>query len=237
MVSTFFWEKIDFLAIIVLLLKEILWELYWRFFSSVFDFGKIAEKVAVKENVIFTDYASGIRLSDCSKLVINWKNDSDATICRHDVIFQFCCYFFVSLVNFSYWSKFHLNIITGSAVLTIYFYKELTRNLEILTSSVWVLLNIRRLERVGDTKFGKDVSNKMLLNDAKCQGYSFNRLRLLPFLSYDKRETPLPPLPQPRLVLKLRFHFRKEVGSLLFPYKRDLLLYQPRLLCIFSLYK
>ena len=37
---------------------------------------------------------------------------------------------FVSLVNFSYWSKFHVNIIIGSGVMTIFFYKGLTRNLE-----------------------------------------------------------------------------------------------------------
>ena len=37
-----------------------------------------------------------------------------------------CC--FVSLV--SYWSKFHLNIITSSGVMTIYFYSGLTRNPE-----------------------------------------------------------------------------------------------------------
>ena len=30
---------------------------------------------------------------------------------------------FVSLVNFSYWSKFHVNIITGSGIMTIFFYK------------------------------------------------------------------------------------------------------------------
>ena len=35
---------------------------------------------------------------------------------------------YVSLVNFSYWSKFHVNIITGSGVMTIYFYKGLARN-------------------------------------------------------------------------------------------------------------
>ena len=41
---------------------------------------------------------------------------------------------FVSLVKFSYWSKFHVNIINTiavSAVVTIFFYKGLTRNLEI----------------------------------------------------------------------------------------------------------
>ena len=49
---------------------------------------------------------------------------------------------FVSLVKFSYWSKFHVNIITGSGVMTISFYKWLTRNLEIRNAPVWVLRNI-----------------------------------------------------------------------------------------------
>ena len=39
--------------------------------------------------------------------------------------------FFISLVNYSYWSKFHINIIFGSGVTTIFFYKGLTRNPEI----------------------------------------------------------------------------------------------------------
>ena len=73
----------------------------------------------------------------------------------------------------SYWSKFHVNIITGSGVMTISFYKGLTRNPEIGNTPVWVLPNIWRLGRVMDTKFGTNVSNKMLLNAAKCQGYSF----------------------------------------------------------------
>ena len=38
---------------------------------------------------------------------------------------------FVSLVKFSYWSKFHVSIITGSGIMTIFFYKGLTRNPEI----------------------------------------------------------------------------------------------------------
>ena len=32
---------------------------------------------------------SGIRLPDCSKLAINWKNDNDVTVFRHDVIVNF----------------------------------------------------------------------------------------------------------------------------------------------------
>ena len=84
--------------------------------------------------------------------------------------------FFVFLVKFSYWSKFHVNIITGSGVMPIFFYKGLTRNPEIRNTPVWFLANVWRLGRVRDTKFGKNVSNKMLLNAAKCQGYSSYRL-------------------------------------------------------------
>ena len=31
----------------------------------------------------------------------------------------------------------------------------------------------------GDTKFASDVSNEMLINAAKCQGYSFYRFRVI----------------------------------------------------------
>ena len=81
---------------------------------------------------------------------------------------------FVSLVKFSYWSKFHVNIITGSGIMTIFFYKGLTRNLEIRNTPVSVFPNIWRLGRVMGTKFGT-MSNRMLLNAAKFQGYSFYR--------------------------------------------------------------
>ena len=37
----------------------------------------------------------------------------------------------VSLVKFIYRSTFHVNIINGSGVMTILFYKEMTRNPEI----------------------------------------------------------------------------------------------------------
>ena len=82
---------------------------------------------------------------------------------------------FVSIVTFSYCSKFHGNIITSFRVMTIFFYKRLSRNPEIGNTPVWVLPNIWRLGRVMDTKFGTNVSNRMLLNAAKCQGYSFYR--------------------------------------------------------------
>ena len=83
---------------------------------------------------------------------------------------------FFSLVKFGYWFKFHVNIITGSGVMTISFYKGLTSNPEIGNTPVWVLLNILRLGRVRNTKFGTNVSKKILLNAAKCHGYSFYRV-------------------------------------------------------------
>ena len=91
---------------------------------------------------------------------------------HHRQFFWSC---FIYLVNFSYWSKFHINIITGSGVMTISFYKGLTRNPEIRNTPIWVLPNIWRLERVRSIKFGTKFSSKMLMNAAKCQGYSFYR--------------------------------------------------------------
>ena len=122
---------------------------------------------------------SGIRPPDCSKLARNPKNDNDVIILRHHVSVKFFWRCFVSLVTFSYWSKFHVNIITDSGIMTIFFYKGLTRNPKIGNTTVWVLPNIWRLRRVMATKFDANVSNRMLLNAAKFQGYSFSVLELL----------------------------------------------------------
>ena len=103
------------------------------------------------------------------------KTDNDVIIFRHGVIVQFFWRCFVFLVKFSYWSKLHVNIITGLWIMTIFFYKGLTRNPKMENTPVWVFLNICRLEQVRDTKFVTNVSNKILLNAAKCQGYSFYR--------------------------------------------------------------
>ena len=110
-----------------------------------------------------------MRLPDCCKLAVNWKNKKFLAW-RHR---QFSWGCFVSLVRFSYWSKFHVNIITVSWVMTISFYKGLTRSPEIGNTPskfcIW------RLGQARNTKFGTNVSNKMLLNVAKCQCYSFYR--------------------------------------------------------------
>ena len=55
------------------------------------------------------------------------------------------------------------------------FLKGLTRNPEVRNTPVWVFLYIWRPGQVRDTKFGTRASNKILLNAAKCQGYSFYR--------------------------------------------------------------
>ena len=91
----------------------------------------------------------------------------------HEVIVNFFWLCFFSLDKFSYWPKFHVNIITGSGVMTISFYKGFLRNPEIRRNPVRVLFNIWRLGRVKNTKFGTNVSNKMLLKSTKYQSYSF----------------------------------------------------------------
>ena len=151
------------------ILKPIVWELCSRIFSSVFSFCKIS----------FTDNGSRIWLPDCSKFTVNWKHGHDITILRYDVIVIFFWRCSVFLVKFSYWSKFHVNIITGSGVMAIFFYQGLTRNLEMGNTIVWLLANIWRLEWEGNNIFGTKVSNKMLLNAAKCQGYNFYRFRVI----------------------------------------------------------
>ena len=126
---------------------------------------------AIIENVSFIIYASGIRLPDYSKLAMNWKNDNDFTTFRKFI--NFFWPYSISLVKYSYWPKFHVNIMTG--VTKIFAYKGLTRNLEIINTPVWVLLSILRLGQVRDTEFGPNVSKKMLLNAPKCQSYGFYR--------------------------------------------------------------
>ena len=153
--SAFFAKLQQFLAKIPLL-KSIVQKLCYRF--SVLFSAFVRQKVTFNENVCFTEYASRICLPDCSKLVINWKNSNDVTVFMHDVIIKFFWRSVVSLVMFSYWSKFHVNIITGSGVVAISFYKGMTRNPEIGNTPIWVFPNIWRLGQVRDTRFGTELS-------------------------------------------------------------------------------
>ena len=122
--------------------------------------------VTVNENVSFTDYASGIRLPDDSKLVIIGKMTMTPQSDDMRSLSVFLTLLF-SLVKLSYWSMFYVNIITGSLVMTIFLHRGLTRNPEIGITCVCVLPNIWRLEQIRDIKFGTNVANKMLLNAAK----------------------------------------------------------------------
>ena len=63
----------------------------------------------------------------------------------------------------------------------------MTRNQEIGNTPVWVFHNIWTLRQVRDTKFGRNVSNKKLLNAGKYQGYSF--YRFLPLRVIKEKQT------------------------------------------------
>ena len=170
--SAFFLQKINVFRPKKYLYSKQQCESCVRDFLVLFS-GFVRQKGTNTENITFAD--SGIRPPGCSKLAKNPKNDKVVTIFWNDVIAKLFWRSFVSLVKFSYWSKFHVNISTGSGIMTILFYKGLIRNPEIGNTPVWVLPNIWRLGRVMDTKFGTNVSNRMLLNAAKFQGYSFYR--------------------------------------------------------------
>ena len=80
---------------------------------------------------------------------------------------NFFCRYSICLVKFSYWSKFHGNMISGSGVLTISFNKGLTRNTEIgNTPSEFCPIP----EDWASKEFGTNVSNKIFLNAAKIPG-------------------------------------------------------------------
>ena len=83
--------------------------------------------------------------------------------------------------------------------MTISFYKGFTRNPEIEKNPVGVLPNIWRLGRVKNTKFDMNVSNKILRNSAKCQGYSFYRFWVIKRKPTVCKSTPTQP---PRLGLR-----------------------------------
>ena len=76
---------------------------FFRFSKKLFFLSSTTFK-ALLMATIFTTFE--LKLVDCSKLVINRKNDNDLTVCWHDLIAKFFWRGFVSLVKFSYWSKF-----------------------------------------------------------------------------------------------------------------------------------
>ena len=126
--SASFTIKQHFLSKKVPLLKAIVWELCYRVFSSVFSFCKAKGYYYWKHNVCSLcgqNQASGLL-----QIGTKSKNDNDLRIFRHDVNVKLFWPFFLSIFNFSYWFKFHVNIITSSGLMTIFFYKGYTRNPE-----------------------------------------------------------------------------------------------------------
>ena len=96
------------------------------------------------------------------------------TICQHEVNIKFSWWCCVPFVQLSYWSMFHINIMTGSGVMTIFFNNGLTRNPEIGNTTTWVLPNNWRLRQVRDIKFGTNVSfhkSYWMLRNAKVTAY------------------------------------------------------------------
>ena len=70
--------------------------------------------------------------------------------------------------------------------------RRLTKNPEIGNTPIWVFPNIWRLGR-WDTKFYMNVSNKMLLNAAKCQDYCFYHFWIVKGKPTGGKITPYPP--------------------------------------------
>ena len=133
--SAFFCKKQYFLVKIVPLLKSIVW-ICVRYFLVLFS-GFVRWKVIVNENLSFVNHTFGIRLPDGCKLAINWEKENDVTICWHDAIVKLFLPYRTFLLKFSYWSKFHVNIMNGSGVMTVFIYKKdwpEIRKLEIPTS-------------------------------------------------------------------------------------------------------
>ena len=161
-----------------------MWQLCYRFFSSVFSFCKIKGYYYWKHNfcrLCVRNPAS--RLLQIGQKSKKWQWRHNFPTWRQRQFFWRC---FNSLVKFSYWSNFHVNIITGSRIMIIFFYKGLTRNPEIGNTPIWVLPNIWRLGQVARTNFSTNVSNRLSLNAANIQGYNFYRSwvikgKLLPY--------------------------------------------------------
>ena len=132
----------------------------------------VRQKVTINENIHFTDcvWNPASWLLQTGQKSKKWRYHNFLTWHHHPFFFGL---FFCSYVKFSYWSKFYVNIITGSGIMTIFFHKGLTRNPEMRNTPTWVLPNIWKLGRVMDTTFDTNFSNRILNNAAKCQGYSF----------------------------------------------------------------
>ena len=85
---------------------------------------------------------SGLRMAPNQQKIKNrqWGHNFPTLSNRPHFFRRFCF-----SCQFSYWSKFHVNIIPCSGVMTIFFYKGLTTNLEISNTTIWVSSNFWRM--------------------------------------------------------------------------------------------
>ena len=111
-----------------------------------------------------------------------WRHN----FCWHDVIVNIFLRCFVYVVNFNYWSKFYINVITGSGIMTIFVYKGLTRNLEIgntpfefwLISGDWGKLGTPNLSRMPLMKLF------WMLQNARVKAFTFSEFNFMLRLKY-----------------------------------------------------
>ena len=105
---------------------------------------------------------------------------------QHNVIFSlflfFCFVFFlfvwrrhVPFVTFIYLSKFHVSIITGSGVMTIFVYKGFYEKFRNWKPPLLSFVQYLETGAIEDTKFDINVSNEKLIDAAKCHVYIFYR--------------------------------------------------------------
>ena len=119
-----------------------MWELCWRYFSSVFIYGNIFCKVAVNKNTSFIDYASGIRLLDCSKWAKSiWCHNFLIWRHRHIFLTRFC---FSSQVSISGdWDELRISSLARMSLIKCYW---MLQNVRITAFTTLELLREDQLE-------------------------------------------------------------------------------------------
>ena len=134
---------------------------------------------------------------------MNRKNNKDAIIFRHDVILKFSWRCFVSRVKLSYWSKFHVNVVTGSGVMTISFVRDWPEiwKLEITLSEFspksadWSDIGIPNLAKMYLTKCC------WILQNARVTAFTVSEL-----LKENQQGVKLPPAPPPSTQIRSSKH-------------------------------
>ena len=127
---------------------------------------------------------------------MNWKNNDDVIICRHDVTVKFFWLYHVFFfVKFSYNLSF---MSIWFFVLELWYFS--------FDTSVRVLPNIWRLGQVRNTRFGVNIPNENVLNAAKCLVYCFYRFWFIKgkLTGKNREELKIHPFTQIRVKLKLK---------------------------------